>query len=157
MEVNRKQALELIKRLAGLYPNGPLTNDYAREEYVKEFFRMDFDLATIAVNESIKICRFCPSIAEIRGIYLERLSDANKNKKIDGQCNVCKNSGVILVKKDEYTYGTYCTECERGQTFNYNGRNCTERKSEYYCAPITQYCKSEEVEFLRGWNDIIVV
>ena len=149
LEMTREQSLLVLKTLASAFPRNPATVEATREQYIKCFSDLKFETAQVAADVLIKQNNYFPTIAEFRASYnaATRTSCPEGANYCGTDCKVCQNKGFVIFLKHGYEFVAYCTECQRGGDWNYDGRNMSGRnKSEYFIPPIQRYL---------SWGDIV--
>lgn len=154
----REQALKHVKRLNCLYEKtGSFDNSERREEYIKAFLPLDNEDLESTIDVLSINNKFCPSIAGIYELYKEIESNHKQNKAFiqqESTCYVCMNDGFIINRnnKDDTIWIYYCTECEKGQSFKYQGKECKNHKSKYTINPITELFDQQSIEHIKSEN-----
>jgi hypothetical protein len=149
LEMTREETLLILKSLASAYPRHSVTSSEAREQYIKCLLDLKYDTAEVAVDLCLKQLKYFPTIAEFRAFYYSAIkSDCSDQTAYCGTyCKVCQNKGFVIFLKFGYEFVAHCTECQRGNSWKYDGRKLTGRdRSENFIPPIQQYSL---------WGDVV--
>lgn len=151
--MNQIEAKEYLKLIDSVFKGGNLTeNKLAKEEYLKVLGTIDMDLMQQVFDDLAKKYKFFPSISEIYEVYNEIKTEKREREKIiqpDTTCYSCENRGFVIYK-NQYNceYVLYCTECDKGKEYAYQGKNNSQRynaKTDYFVEPVTKYFDIEEL------------
>ena len=165
--MNKKQALEIIKKLESIYPRG-FASEFTKAEYAESLKKLDFAVMLKAI-EKVKTegirkkdgtvnVSFLPSIAELCDVYRQLNAEKTPITKNTEYCYVCRDNGFITLKHKhdelgiDYEYAYYCPFCNAGKQYIYDGRDCNERKSPYYIEPLTSVLTDKEIDGLKQRN-----
>jgi excinuclease UvrABC ATPase subunit len=156
--VESSKIYKILDRLECVFLNTPLSKPGAKQEYVKFFFTCDYDVAEKTIDKIILDgTKFFPTISEINALYknMEAIELSNKKFNADGNiCMVCNGDGFIVHKIKTIDYVLYCTECEKGRDFKYDGRNNSKNaKSIYYTEPVTKFYDVNQLTAENSFKD----
>lgn len=165
--MEQKQFNDIIKRLECVCVKTDFDNPYKKAEYANVLIDLDYELMDNAIDHFILhgiqtsngINRsFLPAPGELLDIYneLKKIQNYNNNLSNNEFCHVCENHGYILHdKKIDYLSDNkkkyisqmtlYCTECEKGTEFKYDGKQ-SKVKSLNYSEPISKYYDVEQLK-----------
>ena len=154
--MNLQQTKGFIKTIGNMFidNNKKLDIVEVREQYSKVLVNYEELIAQKAIDNLIMTTKYLPSIPEL----IEMLRNVEKLQRVtrveSNICLVCLGEGFIL----HNSYPLYCTECDKGKEYMYNGQdNGTDKagkpsnnpKSDYYIEPVTKYYDIQE---LKGQN-----
>ena len=127
MEMTKEQAVETLRKLASLFPTGPLSSEVAREQYLEVLLKMDNELTQEALHQCLMNSRYCPTIADIRYAYLNLLKNTNANQvRKYVKCSKCNGNGFFLYHQVQdgvsYQVLAYCS-CEAGNDYRFSTNN----------------------------------
>lgn len=154
--MNKQQAMGFIRTISNIFVDieKKMNIEETREQYIKVLVNYEELIVQKAIDNLIMTTKYLPSIPEL----IEMLRNVEKLQRVvrveSNICLVCLGEGFIL----HNTYPLYCTECEKGKEYMYDGQNngtdkagkpSQSPKSEYYIEPATKYFDIQE---LKGQN-----
>ncbi|MCX8132109.1 MAG: hypothetical protein N3I35_18670 [Clostridia bacterium] len=157
------EAVRILKRLESLWIKCPFEERPGqKEEYAQFLLKYDYKTMDKAIDISATQAKFFPTLAELTEAYISAQEQIRSNRESQSEqqmCYVCMNKGFISHKINVYEmadgrkapleYILYCTECEKGETFKYDGRNCKDHKTNYITEPVNKYF---DIESLKAKN-----
>lgn len=150
--MTREDAIKIIHRLDAAFTyTQKLDENYVRDEYIKTLESVSSADCNEVLDNMIMSNR---KELALPGELLEacRIIEAERkvNQKViepDGTCYVCENKGFVLHENQYHCeYVLYCTECEKGKEFQYDGRQLKKDKTDYFIEPVTKYFDIEELK-----------
>ena len=122
METTSDRAVGYVTKIASMFPQGALSSETARQQYVDVLIGLDDETLKEAIHQCFLTNRYCPTIADIKSTYHALLQRANMSKawKVI-KCSKCGGSGVHPYSKMQedtmYQYIAHCN-CEAGQRYS---------------------------------------
>lgn len=162
--MDKESATGLLLMLSMYYHDKSFENKVKRDAWIKNLMELEYMPAQNAIDTIIKThTTFMPVFADI---YQEYQNEYKETKaKITTDCPYCKGLGYIVhTKKTEYEtnngdkkylyhqYPLYCTECQQGEQYKYNGRESKNHKTDYIIEPITKYYNLDDLVD-KNWTD----
>jgi hypothetical protein len=160
--MTKNEAVKIIKRVRFAFAkhNIDLDSEETGQEYINSIISLDYKTMDSAVDSLKEQVKFTPTIADLLDQYSVKIQARKYEYKSDKICPICHNAGCVIVREYindmPYDFAYYCTRCEFGKDFNYDGQKCADppksRKSDYKSQPIDKILDVEEFIMHGGFK-----
>lgn len=163
--MTEKEAIAIVERLKNgcVYHRFNEPGVYA--EYIRALMRFQNKYMSAAIDTLLETdSKNVPAISDLSKAYRAKTKElvARQEVRNEEYCEVCDDRGIIIITKiikvgkDEipYQYVYHCPYCAKGQSWAYDGRNCTKEtnRSEFCIPPVTSILTEQEIREFREKN-----